>query len=297
MEVRALVKLLVHVGIIVVCGLFVVFMMTVIIVDMVTRVDFIKQKFPWLGWLERKASHGPLLLVCLLLLIGNVYELYQEETPEAPKVTFPSPDQKDATIAQLKSENSALKQLHPKIRNPVATPKSESSDDPEISLSCVGTTFPIKIPPDQDIEVALLIPGIKSGLTRVDNRTKFPRLWPSAQTPIGQGGIRCDAENHGDINASVNLTFITYFMQASPPGVQRERNVRLEPLDAKHTRTFYLANWCQNFSVTVVIPQTAKGRFLGEDTDQERGLQLLGNDHGQSIGLGDSSYQNGSTCN
>lgn len=156
--------------------------------------------------------------------------------------------------------------------------------------------FPIKIASQQRIDAALLIPGIKAGLVPYDNPTKFPKLWPAAQVSIGTGGIKCDLENHGSSNATARLVFNTIWQPPSQNADAAQHEVLLEPIDAGRTRTLYLANWCRNLSVNVVIPQTATGRFVEESSDQEREIHLLGRDHGQSMGLGAFS-QGAQVCN
>jgi len=71
-----------------VCAGMVVFMTAVLVIDMIARVDYLKEKVPRLRWVERKEWHGVLLLVCIFLLIGNGYELM---TKEIPKASPPSP--------------------------------------------------------------------------------------------------------------------------------------------------------------------------------------------------------------
>jgi hypothetical protein len=66
-----------------------------VVVDMFGRVDYLKDKFPDLERILVKRSSLPLLLlVCILLLMFNGYELALKEipaVPELPNIVFPSP--------------------------------------------------------------------------------------------------------------------------------------------------------------------------------------------------------------
>ena len=56
---------------------------------MFARVDYLKEKAPWLErMLDRRSAIGVLLLVTIFLLIGDGYELLTKEMPED---TFPAP--------------------------------------------------------------------------------------------------------------------------------------------------------------------------------------------------------------
>jgi hypothetical protein len=96
-----------------VCFLAAVFIALLWVIDMVTRVDYLKEKFPWLGWAERPKWQGPLLLVCICLLIADGYEFINKEFPniEPPHVTFSSADPgvKNALIAQGEQTIAALR--------------------------------------------------------------------------------------------------------------------------------------------------------------------------------------------
>lgn len=58
----------------------VLFMVVVFLVDWAARIDYLRKNFPWLiKRAERKKWHGTLLLVCVCLLIGVGYELWNEK--------------------------------------------------------------------------------------------------------------------------------------------------------------------------------------------------------------------------
>ena len=91
--------------------LVVLFIVVVLVIDMITRVDYIRTKLPGLRWMERKEWHGPLLFVCICLLIANAYEFVIKEMPEASplRVTFPAPvgPVTVSSTTRAKSRNSA----------------------------------------------------------------------------------------------------------------------------------------------------------------------------------------------
>jgi hypothetical protein len=58
-----------------------------VVVDMFGRVDYLKDRAPWLEKvLERKGAVGLLLIVAIFLLVGNGLELVQKEVPEVAAV-------------------------------------------------------------------------------------------------------------------------------------------------------------------------------------------------------------------
>lgn len=55
------------------------------IIDFVDRIETIREHAPWLvNLVEHKKWRGVILIACLLLLTGNVVELYQKEVPGVP---------------------------------------------------------------------------------------------------------------------------------------------------------------------------------------------------------------------
>jgi hypothetical protein len=80
------VELIVNVLILGFAGLLVLSVVVFVVIDMFGRVDYLKDKVPWLQRvLERKGALGVLLLVAVFLLIGDGYELLIKEIPEVPK--------------------------------------------------------------------------------------------------------------------------------------------------------------------------------------------------------------------
>jgi len=92
------------------CGAIVIFMTGILVIDMAGRVDYLKSKFPsLLRWSERREWHGILLLVCLFLLLGNLYELDKKETAQLvlPPIMLPSiPAPKVAEVKREKHKES-----------------------------------------------------------------------------------------------------------------------------------------------------------------------------------------------
>ena len=102
------VKLLIHIVILMFAALVVLGAFLFAVIDMFTRVDYLKEKAPWLKrMLERRSAFGVLLLVTAFLLIGDGYELLTKEIPEAnpPTVTFPAPS---GPVTTPKSTHAAL---------------------------------------------------------------------------------------------------------------------------------------------------------------------------------------------
>ena len=244
---------------------------------------------PWL--VHQDANNGKLveehwgfgilgMAIVVLIVMGLVALGIVFYRPQALRISFPSadPGAKNAEIAQLKDENRALQTTRNTTNTGHTSNKTvapNDSDDPEISLTCVIVLFPIRIGADQRIDTVLLIPGLQSGTDPVENTTKFSRSWPNAQA-TNQAGIKCDIQNHGNESVTARLGFDMYWrdMQGPPPGVEKKRSVLIEPIDGRQTRTFYLANWCQNLIVTVVIPQTAFARFVGESKPTKRSATI-----------------------
>jgi hypothetical protein len=87
-------KLIIHILILAFAAIVILGAVLFVVIDMFTRVDYLKDKAPWLErMLERRSAFGVLLLVTTFLLVGDGYELLIKEMPEAnsPKVTFPAP--------------------------------------------------------------------------------------------------------------------------------------------------------------------------------------------------------------
>ena len=65
-----------------------------LVIDMFSRVDYLNQKAPWLQRIaERRGAIGVLLLVAVLLVVGDAYELVAKDFPEskAPQISFRAP--------------------------------------------------------------------------------------------------------------------------------------------------------------------------------------------------------------
>ena len=64
----------------------IVAMVTVTVVDMFGRIDFLDSHAPWLRtFLETRKATNVLLLVAIFMLLGTGYELQTKEVPEVPK--------------------------------------------------------------------------------------------------------------------------------------------------------------------------------------------------------------------
>jgi hypothetical protein len=100
--------------------------------DMVDKAEGLKKRLPWLAkFLEKKEAVPAFLLVIVLLLVLNGYELVTKETPdlpEAPRVTFQSadPGAKSAEVQELKSKLEYMRG-HPPVRSPLAGRHSSSA--------------------------------------------------------------------------------------------------------------------------------------------------------------------------
>jgi hypothetical protein len=82
---------LIHVVIIGLVAVLIVCVIVFVVIDMFGRVDYLKDKAPWIAAaLERRSAVGALLLVAIFLLVSNGYELVQKEVPEIapPSVTI-----------------------------------------------------------------------------------------------------------------------------------------------------------------------------------------------------------------
>jgi hypothetical protein len=63
----------------------VLFAVVFLLIDMFARVDYLKDKFPWMDrLLQRRGVIGALLLVAIFLLAGDGYELLIKELPGVP---------------------------------------------------------------------------------------------------------------------------------------------------------------------------------------------------------------------
>jgi hypothetical protein len=78
-------KLIVHIVILSLAAVVVMGGIVFVVIDMFTRVDYLKDKFSWLGKvLEWRGSVAALVLVAVFLLLGDGYELTIKEVPEVP---------------------------------------------------------------------------------------------------------------------------------------------------------------------------------------------------------------------
>lgn len=107
-------KLAISIAVLVACTIFVVLFVAILVVDMAARIDFVRQRFPVLvRWVEYKPWHGFLMLVAVLLLMVNWYELASIEVPVSPPppIIFPAPDAgaKNSEIEILKTELAELR--------------------------------------------------------------------------------------------------------------------------------------------------------------------------------------------
>lgn len=75
-----------------------------LVLDAMDKVESIQKRAPWITKiLERRSALVALLMICVVLLIGDGYELLTKEMPEvpaAPSVTFPSPAGPRLTVNQ-----------------------------------------------------------------------------------------------------------------------------------------------------------------------------------------------------
>jgi hypothetical protein len=79
------VDLIPHIALLIFGFLAVLATVAFLVIDMLGRVDYLKQHAPWLEKiLERKSALGVLLLVAVLLLCGDAYELITKEVPNVP---------------------------------------------------------------------------------------------------------------------------------------------------------------------------------------------------------------------
>jgi hypothetical protein len=76
-----------------------------LVIDVMDKVESLKAKAPWIPKiLERRDAFVALLLICLVVLIGDGYELLRKEIPEVCgplNVTFQSPPAPRITINQI----------------------------------------------------------------------------------------------------------------------------------------------------------------------------------------------------
>ena len=129
-------------------GNFAPFVVGVLVLDMVTRVDYLKEKFRWLRWLEHKSAVGPLLLVCILLLIGNGYELYEKEVPE---VAAPNPPQLvPPTNFGIDKSGSKVRGQKLKLSK---TGRTGTADTIEVALNCQLQNLPFMIEPNSALRI------------------------------------------------------------------------------------------------------------------------------------------------
>ncbi len=76
-----------------------------LVLEAMDEVESIQKRAPWTTKiLERRSALVALIMICVVLLIGDGYELLTKEMPEipaAPSVTFPSPSGPRLTVYQL----------------------------------------------------------------------------------------------------------------------------------------------------------------------------------------------------
>ncbi len=76
-------------------GLVVLLYLLFWVIDLVDKIETIRERAPWLvNLVEHKKWRGGILIACLVLLTGNAVELYQKEVPAIPSppiVTFYPP--------------------------------------------------------------------------------------------------------------------------------------------------------------------------------------------------------------
>ena len=78
-------KVIVHIVILSLAAVVIFGGVAFVVIDMFTRVDYLKDKFSWLEKvLEWRGSVAALVLVAIFLLIGDGYELTIKEVPEVP---------------------------------------------------------------------------------------------------------------------------------------------------------------------------------------------------------------------
>jgi len=78
-------KLIVHIVILSLAAIVILGGIVFVVIDMFTRVEYLKSKISWLGKvLEWRSSLTALLVVATFLLIGDGYELFIKEVPEVP---------------------------------------------------------------------------------------------------------------------------------------------------------------------------------------------------------------------
>jgi len=113
MQLSSLVPFLVFAFCLVAAIIVVVFL----VFDMIDKAQGLKKRIPLLEkFLEKKEAIPALLLILILMLVLNGYELVIKELPEVPeppKVAFPSadPSAKEAQIASLKSQLTAARRV------------------------------------------------------------------------------------------------------------------------------------------------------------------------------------------
>ena len=101
--------------VIVLGGIVVLYFLAMEVIDMAGRIDYVESRWPRLiRWAERKAWHRVLLLVGVLLLAGNIYEIYRER-PDESISPLRVPDTRDAEITQLRQKIKELEQTKQKV--------------------------------------------------------------------------------------------------------------------------------------------------------------------------------------
>lgn len=86
--------LLTHLVVLLFAVLVVLGALAFLVLDTFSRVDYLNQKAPWLQRIaERRGAIGVLLLVAVLLVVGDGYELVAKDFPESktPQLIFPAP--------------------------------------------------------------------------------------------------------------------------------------------------------------------------------------------------------------
>jgi hypothetical protein len=128
------VSLIVNIAIYAVAAIFVVGAVGFVVIDMVTRVDYIHEKFPWLQRIvARRDIFGVLLLVAIGLLVAVGYEWADKEVPEVslPTITFNAPppplipdakipDAKPASLPEGQRPVQTAPSAHPTQLEPVS---------------------------------------------------------------------------------------------------------------------------------------------------------------------------------
>lgn len=112
--------------------------------DMFGRVDYLKEKVPWLNRiLERRGAIAVLLLVTVFLLTGDVFELVIKEVPDVPlpPIVVIKPPPTPIIQQQRESQPRTLKDNH---IIPATIPEVEVDEQEEIP-STRNTKFALRV--------------------------------------------------------------------------------------------------------------------------------------------------------